>query len=234
MLKALKPEEERKVAAAAGGGGGRRVFDPAARYYWVYAGSTFWKTVSLVLLVVAILALCMYPLWPTAMRVLVWYIAVTVLLAILGLTLVQLLVFACAWLVGWEVWLLPNLWADVPVWELFKPAYTVARAKKGAALMRLGFIGLLAALAYWVTTAPAGEMNEFIDQQKQFVNDLYAGTLLGDGSAAASAPGARGAKKDRYAGMGYGKRGGVNVPDLEEFDKVTEDRDGGGGGARAA
>ena len=204
----FKPEKEQALQS------GRLYFDPAARYYWVYAGNPFWQRVKLGLLAVAILLFCLYPLWPTAMRVVVWYIAVILLLAILGFTVVQLTVFAVVWVFGYEFWLLPNLWSDEPVWELLKPTYTFKKSGPGALWMRLGVVALLGAVGYYFATAPPGELDLFLDQQKQFVNDLYAGTLLTDGSTQGKGGGAA---KDRYAGMGYGKRhGGVQVPDISE------------------
>jgi hypothetical protein len=127
---------------------------------------------------------------------------------------VQLAVFAVVWVFGYEFWLLPNLWSDEPVWELLKPTYTFKKSGPGALWMRLGVVALLGAVGYYFATAPPGELDLFLDQQKQFVNDLYAGTLLTDGSTQGKGGGAA---KDRYAGMGYGKRhGGVQVPDISE------------------
>ena len=136
----FKPEKEQELQS------GRLYFDPAARYYWVYAGNPFWQQVKLVLLAVAILLFCLYPLWPNAMRVVVWYVAVSLLLAILGFTAVQLTVFAVVWVFGYEFWLLPNLWSDEPVWELLKPTYTFKKSGPGALWMRLGVVALLGAV----------------------------------------------------------------------------------------
>lgn len=88
-------------------------FDPDARYAWVYEGSTTGAKVKFGILVAIILSLCMWPLWPVFMRVVVWYISVTVLLLILGVTAIQLTLFGLLWCVGYEFWILPNLWADV-------------------------------------------------------------------------------------------------------------------------
>jgi hypothetical protein len=222
----FRPVEERTWRES-----GARIFEPEARYYWVYGGDQSWARIRLAIVVLLVLALCMFQLWPTSVRVGVWYLAVTVLLALVGVTLLQLTVFAVVWVFGWDLWLLPNLWADEPVWEIFSPVVTFKRSGDSRPYLRLGLVGLLAALAYFVYSAPASELNEFMDQQAKIVSDLYAGTLLGDGSsAAASAKGGSGRGKDRYASMGYGKRkGGFDIPDIQEFEKMWAAEEGAGG-----
>ena len=113
--------------------------------------------------------------WPLSLRVVVWYIAVTLLLAILGITAVQLTVFVCvplarppplvpspssssalhtrgstlslppsgsiSWLLGYELWLVPNLWADdAHILELFTPLYTFEKGAEGRAWWRIGVV----------------------------------------------------------------------------------------------
>ena len=45
------------------------------------------------MLVVAVIAMCLYSQWPMSMRVGVWYIAVTLLLALIGVTILQFVCF---------------------------------------------------------------------------------------------------------------------------------------------
>ena len=48
---------------------------------------------SLAVLVASVIALCLYAQWPMFLRVGVWYVAVTILLALIGVTVLQFLVF---------------------------------------------------------------------------------------------------------------------------------------------
>lgn len=75
---------------------GTRPFDrgESGRYFWTYAGNQTWNRVKLGLLVGAIFAVCLFPLWPDVMRTIIWYISVTLLLALLGITLSQFVAYA--------------------------------------------------------------------------------------------------------------------------------------------
>lgn len=194
--------------AKKGGGEDQLVFDPKARYFWVYSGDAWWANFKLTLLAGLVLALCMFPLWPTFVRVGVWYLAVTLLLLLVGITFIQLTVFSVVWIFGYDLWILPNLWSDEPVWELCKPLVTFQRSQgsRHQHLMRLAAVGGILAIVYWGYNAKqAGELDEFWGQQRQFVSDLYAGTLLGDGKdsgSTAAGSGGRKGPKDKWASMG--------------------------------
>ena len=49
----------------------------------------WWNNVKLVLLIVSIFMMCLFPLWPTVLRSIVWYVAVTLLIVLLSLSIVQ-------------------------------------------------------------------------------------------------------------------------------------------------
>jgi len=164
----------------------------------------------------------MYPLWPMSMRVAVWYLSVTVLLTILGFTALQLTVFGASWLVGWELWLLPNLWSDAPPSELLKPLVSLERSENRRVGTRLAILAVVAA-AVWYVAAQTPDMNTFLAQQKKLVDDLYAGTLLGDGSAAASAAGAGGTRR-KYSYSDFNQRGPA-IPDINDMEKMFRDED---------
>lgn len=76
---------------------GGRTFDKgeAGRYVWLYKGSQTRNMLWLAVLIAIVFGMCLFPLWPGAMRVAVWYISVTLLLVLLGLTLTQFLVYGC-------------------------------------------------------------------------------------------------------------------------------------------
>lgn len=46
-----------------------------------------------------------------------------------------------SWLLGYELWLVPNLWADdASVFELFTPLYTFEKGAEGRAWYRIGVV----------------------------------------------------------------------------------------------
>lgn len=206
-------------------------WDDAGRYIWVYSGNETWKRIRVAILIALVLALCMYPLWPMSVRTIVWYIAVTVLLALISVTVIQLVVFVLFWIVGIEFWIMPSLWADdTGIMEIFKPLYTWKRASAGKGLFRLGAVLGIAALGYWASTQPT-DLETFLQQQKSIVEDLYAGTLLSDtastGAVQMGGGGGGGGARNMFGGLGYGNYGGrkVRIPKMEELQKEFEDLD---------
>lgn len=191
----------------------------------------------LAILVAFVLALCMFPLWPTMVRIWIWYAAVTLLLALLGVSIVRYLAFSLAWIAGYEFWLFPNFWlSDLP-WEMVTPVYTIDKASPGQRWMRLAMVAAAAACVYYVVTAPPSEFEGFLEHQKKLVSDLYAGTLLSDGTDAGGTGGRGSIGKDKFASMGYGKdrkRSHLhNIPDIDAFEEMWREEDKGGGSSTA-
>jgi hypothetical protein len=176
-------------------------FDPEGRYCRLHEtkGAKFRTNVTIAAVIALVIVLCMYPLWPISVRVVIWYIAVTLLLIIVGLIAIQLTVFCTFWLFGFDFWVLPNLWADVYIWDLFKPAYTFEKSEGVSMWTRLAVLAVIFGLGVtFYSQMP--DLNEFIEQQKQFVEDIYAGTLLGDGSEDAAGARAGIGGRDKFAG----------------------------------
>lgn len=198
--------------------------------WWRVTEDTFWPRVKLGLAVLAVLAMCLYQLWPPIMRTGVWYLSVTFLLLLLATIAVQLIVFAVAWLAGWEVWVLPNLWADVPVHKIFSPPIEYKKAGSGAMWTRIALAVCIAGLGYWVYSTPT-ELQAFLDTQRQMVDDLYSGKLLADGSAAGGAGGGgggRGPQSNMFGGKwgpGSNRYGGrpAHIPNFEDIEKMVDD-----------
>ncbi|KAF0314134.1 Translocation protein SEC62 [Amphibalanus amphitrite] len=106
------------------------IYDPIPTYYWLLGS----------LIVAAIVAVCLFPLWPSKMRHVgglltddvleyVYYLSLAAagfLVVILVLAVVRVVVFCLLWLVTWgrhQLWLLPNLTEDVGFFASFWPLY---------------------------------------------------------------------------------------------------------------
>jgi hypothetical protein len=198
----------------------------AVRYYWVYEGGQHWNTIKLGIIMALVLSFNMYQLWPFWARNIVWYLSVTMLLFILGVCVLQGILFLLVWPTGYSFWLLPNFTSDdAPIWLLFSPVYTFERSKGSNAYLRAALIALIAAAAYFVVSVPSTEWLDFIDSQGKIVSDLYSGTLLTDGKEGAD--GALTSGSVRFENpfvktWGPGKYMGraVPVPSLADLDKL--------------
>ncbi|XP_015432610.1 PREDICTED: translocation protein SEC62 [Dufourea novaeangliae] len=95
------------------------IYEPIPVYYWFFG----------TLVVLGAIGVCLFPLWPSTIRVGVYYISVAAagfLLFILALAIIRLIVFCLLWvptLGRCHLWLLPNLTADVGFFASFWPLY---------------------------------------------------------------------------------------------------------------
>lgn len=199
------------------------------RYIWRVEESSAYGGLMLTLVVLLVLAMCLHSVWPPFVRTIIWYISVTFLIALVAASVLQLVVFALCWLVGWEVWILPNLWGDG---NPLLPVYTVAKATTSAIWSRILLVCCFAALMVWAYQQPS-EVQAFFDTQKQIVEDLYSGKLLADATSGDNmAPAVSG------PGVGWGKWGPgsyryggrpMSIPKMEDIEKLVVDDDEEGG-----
>ncbi|XP_057712841.1 translocation protein SEC62 [Corythoichthys intestinalis] len=99
-------------------------------YVWIYDPVPF-KTFAMgLILVIAVIAATLFPLWPSEMRVGVYYLSVAAgvfVATILLLAIARCILFLFIWLVTagrHHFWFLPNLTADVGFLDSFRPLYT--------------------------------------------------------------------------------------------------------------
>ncbi|OCT56523.1 hypothetical protein XELAEV_18004742mg [Xenopus laevis] len=99
-------------------------------YVWIYDPVHF-KTFAMgLILVIAVIAATLFPLWPAEMRVGVYYLSVGAgcfVASILLLAVARCILFLIIWLLTGgrhHFWFLPNLTADVGFIDSFRPVYT--------------------------------------------------------------------------------------------------------------
>ncbi|XP_078522209.1 translocation protein SEC62 [Lissotriton helveticus] len=99
-------------------------------YVWIYDPVHF-KTFAMgLILVIAVIAATLFPLWPPEMRVGVYYLSVGAgcfVASILLLAVARCILFLIIWLITGgrhHFWFLPNLTADVGFIDSFRPLYT--------------------------------------------------------------------------------------------------------------
>uniref|UniRef100_A0A0G4GS06 Translocation protein SEC62 n=1 Tax=Chromera velia CCMP2878 TaxID=1169474 RepID=A0A0G4GS06_9ALVE len=94
-------------------------------YIIAYEGD---QTISYALLsaIIGGVLLCvMFPAWPLSCKIAVWYLSVFLLSALLGLTVIRLVVFVLVWFCGVDFWIFPNMFDDnLGVIDSFKPLYS--------------------------------------------------------------------------------------------------------------
>jgi translocation protein SEC62 len=107
----------------------QRFVDGIDAYVWIYEPTPYYYYFFGFLVVIAVIAVCLFPLWPSSVRQGVYYLSLAAagfLVFILALAVVRLLVFCVVWCItlGYHhFWLLPNLTEDVGFLASFWPLY---------------------------------------------------------------------------------------------------------------
>ncbi len=135
-------------------------------------------------LIIGFLLCVCFPIWPTFLKVFVWYLSVTLLLFIFFLITSRAFLFLVVWILGWECWFLPNLFDETLSFvDSFKPVISIEKTKPGQLPYRIGVAVAFFGFCYWAITQPS-EFDGFVAGQKDFLKDLYSGNILSDKSQA--------------------------------------------------
>merc|ERR1719154_441070 len=98
-------------------------------YVWLYNPTPWYYYIAGSAIVLGIIAVCLFPLWPMEMRQGVYYLSVAAagfLVCFICLAIFKYILFVVLFLcTGFKLkfWIFPNLTEDVGVIESFKPAY---------------------------------------------------------------------------------------------------------------
>lgn len=157
-----------------------RDFDESAYFTWIYEGNKKYTHFMTTCLIIGFLCCCMFPIWPQFLKVFVWYMSVSLLIFVFFLVTTRAMIFLFVWIIGYECWLLPNLFDEsLGFFESFVPAISVEPTKDGQLAYRVGVFVAFFSFCYWAVTQPS-EFDGFVKGQGDFIKDLYAGTLLSD------------------------------------------------------
>ncbi|WEW57190.1 Translocation protein S62 [Emydomyces testavorans] len=108
--------------------------DPMMHYAWLYEGPQWKQKAMAAGVLVAIMAVVMFPLWPIMLRQGVWYLSVG-MMGLLGLffamSIFRLILFCVTFFaVPPGLWLYPNLFEDVGFFDSFRPVWGWQETKK--------------------------------------------------------------------------------------------------------
>jgi len=157
-----------------------RDFDEAGYFTWIYEGNKRFSNFMTTALILGFLFCTCFPIWPSFLKVFVWYMSVSFLIFIFVLLSIRGFLFLIVWIIGYEFWFLPNLLdEDLGFFDSFKPLYSLERTKSGQLIYRLGIGVAFFSFCYWAVTQPS-EFDGFVTAQGDFIKDLYAGTLISD------------------------------------------------------
>lgn len=102
-----------------------RTWNETGLFAWVYEPSGLSNIIIAVVLLLAVVGIVMYPIWPYRLQRGVWYLLMTAMVfvsLIFLLGIIRLIVFSVTFFIakpGW--WLFPNLFEDCGFFESFQP-----------------------------------------------------------------------------------------------------------------
>merc|ERR1712096_436954 len=105
-------------------------------YVWLYDPTPWYYYIAGAAIVLGIIAVCLFPLWPMEMRQGVYYLSVAAagfLVFIIVLAIIKYIVFVLVFLGSagkLKLWIFPNLTEDVGFFESFMPVYTYTYEKQ--------------------------------------------------------------------------------------------------------
>ncbi|EDN07256.1 translocation protein sec62 [Histoplasma capsulatum] len=108
--------------------------DPMMHYVWLYEGPQWKQKAMAAGVLVVIMAVVMFPLWPIMLRQGVWYLSIGAM-GLLGLffamSIFRLILFCVTYFaVPPGLWLYPNLFEDVGFFDSFRPVWGWQESKK--------------------------------------------------------------------------------------------------------
>lgn len=103
----------------------KQQFDIVGFYVIVYEGTQHLNHLLLGLIMLVVLAGCMFPAWPLQMKLALWYTSVIFLTIMFVIIILRLVVFIVFWFVVIEFWIFPNMFnEELGVVDSFKPLYS--------------------------------------------------------------------------------------------------------------
>eukprot|EP00747_Dinoflagellata_sp_TGD_P161945 gnl/TRDRNA2_/TRDRNA2_179001_c0_seq1.p1 gnl/TRDRNA2_/TRDRNA2_179001_c0~~gnl/TRDRNA2_/TRDRNA2_179001_c0_seq1.p1 ORF type:complete len:336 (+),score=98.39 gnl/TRDRNA2_/TRDRNA2_179001_c0_seq1:105-1112(+) len=115
-------------------------FDCEGFYVITYEGGNSLQHFLLALIIVGVLLVCMFPVWPMWAKIGIWYLSVIFLSLYFGLLILRLLLYTMFWIVGFDFWILPNINDEMCGFlDSFQPLYSWEKRKDDALMLLVRF-----------------------------------------------------------------------------------------------
>lgn len=144
-------------------------------YSWDIDTEDTWGNILLLVFVGCVIGICLLPVWPSFLKLTLYYILLAYMIIFLGVLIIRYLLWFICWPFGYSVWIFPRLNDDVGLKESFQPFITCKKSKT-ATLKRLIIFGSVIAGFYYIFFHY--NVSGFVQENKQFMEDIYNGRLL--------------------------------------------------------
>ena len=95
--------------------------DQNAKFYSFRFDTTISKKGTLFLVIGIVMALVLFPVWPYVVKYGIWLISLYLLVFLVGLIALRLVIYLICVVMGFNVWIFPNLLGEYGIIDSFKP-----------------------------------------------------------------------------------------------------------------
>jgi len=139
-------------------------FDPEGFYIITYEGGTGLQHFLLALIILGVLLVCLFPVWPMWAKIGVWYLSVIFLFLYFGVLILRMLVFTAFWIVGFDFWIFPNINDEYCGFlDSFQPLYSWEKRKDDPLMLFVRFGSLAITAVAIQQIAETTSMDDFTD-----------------------------------------------------------------------
>lgn len=141
-------------------------WDNEGFYALIYEGGSAFQHFLLALIILGVLLICMFPVWPIWGKIGIWYLCVIFLTLYFGVIIVRMIIFTMFWIVGFDFWVFPNLNDEYcGIRESFSPLYSWEKRKDDVMMLfvrftTLGMTGL--AMFHVAETHSLSDFQDFV------------------------------------------------------------------------
>jgi len=150
-------------------------YDETFFYVIQYEGNTTLQHMMLGVVILMVLAGCMFPAWPLWAKFGMWYLASGLLGLLLFITVFRVIVAIIFWVVGFDFWIFPNFFDEYAgIIDSFLPFYSFERREdQFKELLVRAFFGIvIACAAHEISLEHSFE--DFVDFSKTAMLDFVA------------------------------------------------------------
>mmetsp|Transcript_7879 Transcript_7879/g.18416 ORF Transcript_7879/g.18416 Transcript_7879/m.18416 type:complete len:351 (+) Transcript_7879:86-1138(+) len=143
-----------------------QTFDCEQFYVITYEGNNGMQHFLLALIILGVLLVCMFPVWPMWAKIGIWYLTVIFLTLYFGVLILRMVIFTMFWTVGFDFWIFPNLNDEYCGFlDSFQPFYSWEKRKDDLLMLAVRFGSVIitaAALEQISQTHSLSDVQDFV------------------------------------------------------------------------
>lgn len=202
-------------------------FDCEGFYVVTYEGGSGLQHFLLALIIVGVLLVCMFPVWPMWAKIGIWYLSVIFLSFYFGLLLLRMVIYTAFWVIGFDFWIFPNINDEYCGFlDSFQPVYSWDKRKDDFFMLfvRFGSLAIAAvAIQQIAETHSLADVQDFVASSYTDLLEWGVDKLALPGSERAALPSLEQLKQEALDDNGTNDTDGINISALDADEDDDDD-----------